>query len=296
MSLDFHGVFPPMITPFKENGEVDDEAFVENVERWNSSSLAGVLVLGSNSETAYLTEEEKLKLIELTVHTAGKGRVLLAGTGVESTRETIRLTNKAAALGIHAALVLTPCYYSDHMSDAALIQHFTRIADASDIPILIYNVPKFTHINVGVNVLKVLSQHPNIIGMKDSAGNVQQVASNMMNVSPRFQILVGNAAVWMPVLPLGIRAGVLALANCVPDLCAEIQSLYEHNEVGKARTLYLRLLPVNHAVTASYGIAGLKYVCDLLGYRGGCVRSPLLPLTEKAKEELRGILRTAELL
>jgi len=296
MNLDFHGVLPPMITPFKENGDVDYEAFVKNIEYWNSRRLAGYLVLGSNSETAYLSEEEKLKLIELTVQSAGKGRLLLAGTGLESTRETIRLTNKAAAIGILAALVLTPCYYGDQMSDAALIHHFTAIADQSDIPILIYNVPKFTHSNIGTQALRVLSQHPNIIGMKDSAGNVTQIAATSLIVPSRFQILVGNAAAWMPVLPLGIRAGILALANCAPDQCAEIQACYERGELEKARDLYLRLLPLNHAITATYGIAGLKYVCGLLGYRGGSVRSPLLPLTENAKEELRSILQSAEMI
>ena len=132
--------------------------------------------------------------------------------------------------------------------------------------------------------------------MKDSAGNVAQIAATSLIVHSRFQILVGNAAAWMPVLPLGIRGGILALANCAPDQCAEIQACYERGELEKARDLYLRLLPLNHAITATYGIAGLKYVCGLLGYRGGSVRSPLLPLTENAKEELRVILQSAEMI
>jgi len=147
-NIQIKGVIPPMITPFNENGDVDYQLFAENVEKWNKDNLAGYLVLGSNSETVYLNEEEKLELIKITVETAKKDRLILAGTGMESTRETIKLTNKAAKLGVHAALILTPFYYGGKMNDEALIQYFTDVADNVDIPVLIYNVPKFTHINV----------------------------------------------------------------------------------------------------------------------------------------------------
>lgn len=290
------GILPPMITPFLENGEVDFGAFLRNIERWNKDSLAGYLVLGSNSETAYLNEEEKLKLIELTVQTSVKGRVVLAGTGLESTQETIRLTNKAAKFGVHAALVLTPSFYSDKMNDNALISHFTLVADSSDIPILIYNVPKYTHQNISVEVLHHLSQHPNITGMKDSLGNVQQLEMFKKAVPDQFNLIVGTASALYPALELGITAGILALANCAPGQCAEIQRLYDKGDHQESKKLYEQMLAVNKAVTDTFGIAGLKYASTLMGFEGGLPRKPLLPLNAGETESVKRILEQAGLL
>lgn len=292
-TLHITGVFPPMVTPFKENGDVDYDAFVRNIERWNEDTLGGYVVLGSNSETAFLSYEEKLKLIELTVQAARQDRLVIAGTGVESLRETIRLTNEAARLGVQAALVLTPHYYGDAMTDEALIRFFSDVAEKSDIPILIYNVPKFTHVNVSVNVVRVLSQHPNIIGMKDSKGDVAQLEMFKKNVAERFNLIVGTASAWLSALQLGIRAGIHALANCAPNQCSEVQRLFDTGELDKAQELQQRIVPVNTAVTATYGVAGLKYATTLMGYEGGFVRRPLLPLDDSAKNNLRTILSTA---
>jgi 4-hydroxy-2-oxoglutarate aldolase len=285
-----------MLTPFKENGEVDYDAFARNIERWNKTELSGYLVLGSNSETAYLNEEEKLKLIELTVKAASKGKFVLAGTGLESTRETIRLTNKAATLGVQAALVLTPSFYIGQMTDEALIKHFSAVAEASAIPILIYNVPKFTHLNISVEAVKVLSQHPNIIGMKDSFGDVKQLEAFKRVVPKEFNPIVGTASVLYSALDLGICVGILALANCLPNECAEIQRLHDDGKLFAAKELQSRLLPVNKAVTDTYGIAGLKYASTLFGYEGGNARAPLMHLNEEEKTSLREILEDAELL
>ena len=196
------GVIPPMITPFKENGDLDPDAHVHNIEMWNQSDLSGYLVLGSNSEAAFLNEEEKLELIRLTVRHAKKDRIILAGTGMESARETISLTNKAAALGVHAALVLTPFYYGGKMNDEALINYFTQVADNSEVPILIYNVTKFTHVNISANAVAVLCRHPNIIGMKDSSGDIPQLVRFKRVITDDFNLLVGTASVWYRRLPL----------------------------------------------------------------------------------------------
>ncbi len=285
-----------MITPFKEDGEVDYDKFVFNVERWNKDELGGYVVLGSNSEAAFLSYEERLKLIELTVDTAQSDRVVLAGTGLESARETIRLTNDAAKRGIKAALVLTPSYYGDAMNDDALIHFYTEVADRSDIPILIYNVPKFTHINISVQAVKELSQHPNIVGMKDSLGDVSQLKAFSSNVPRDFNLMVGTASVWLSALELGIRAGIHAVANCAPNQCSDIQKHFDEGNLERAKEIQQRLNPVNKAVTATYGIAGLKYASTLLGYQGGCVRNPLREIKELEKAELRRILTTAKLL
>lgn len=295
-AMKIKGVIPPMITPFKENGDVDYQFHAENMEKWNKDNLAGYLVLGSNSEAVYLNEEEKLELIKITVETARKDRIILAGTGMESTRETIKLTNKAAKLGVHAALILTPFYYGGKMNDEALIQYFTDVADNVDIPVLIYNVPKFTHVNISANAVEKLSRHPNIIGMKDSTGDIPQMVKFQSVVPESFNLMVGTASAWYPALTLGVKAGIVALANCAPNECAMVQEEFEKGNVEKAREIYARVFPVNHAVTATYGIAGLKYACSLLGYKGGYVRRPLLELKEEEKEKIKQILIKAELL
>ena len=290
------GIIPPMITPFRKNGQVDYDAFVRNIERWNKTPLGGHLVLGSNSEAAFLSEKEKLKLIELTVSFAKRGRTVIAGTGLEATSETIRLTNNAAKLGAHAALVLTPSYYGEQMGDSALISHFTAIADASSIPILIYNVPKYTHINISAAAVKVLSRHPNIVGMKDSKGDITQLRAFLKVVPRKFNLIVGTASILYPALTLGIRAGILALANCAPNQCAVIQMLYDEGTIQKAKKLQALMLPVNAATTVAYGVAGLKYASTLMGYEGGYTRSPLLQLDEKAKIVIRQALEKADIL
>ncbi|MCX6137885.1 MAG: dihydrodipicolinate synthase family protein [Ignavibacteriales bacterium] len=291
-NLSIHGVLPPMITPFTEHGDVDYDAFEHNMERWNAAPLSGYLVLGSNSETPLLTPEEKLRLIRTTVETAKEGRIILAGTGLESTRETIFLTNKAAAVGVHAALVLTPAFYKDQMTDRVMIRHFTEVAENSQIPILIYNVPKFTGITISATAAKELGQHPNIIGMKDSSGSLPQLTSYLSVVPADFNLIVGTAALWYPALTLGIRAGILALANCAPEECVAVQKYVDAANHAAARELYLKLLPLNAAITATYGIAGLKYACSANGCDGGFVRPPLLPLTDTDKRAIDAILKS----
>ncbi len=290
------GVIPPMITPFKENGDVDYDRFVRNIERWNEDRLSGYLVLGSNSETAYLNEQEKIKLIELTVKTAKKGRLILAGTGVESARETIALTNKAADLGAQGALILTPSYYFAKMNDEAQISFFSTVADHTKIPVLIYNVTAFTHINISAHAVSVLSRHQNIIGMKDSTGNVPQLVSFKRVMTEGFNLMTGTVSAWYPALTLGVTAGIFATANCAPNECALVQEAFDAGDFEKARETYERIFPANAAVTATYGISGLKYACDLLGYQGGFVRNPLQPLKAEEKTKIQEIFQAAGLL
>jgi 4-hydroxy-2-oxoglutarate aldolase len=294
--LMINGVLPPMVTPFTEGGEVDYAKHIRNLERWNQRTLAGYLVLGSNGEAVYLSEEEKTRLIACTVGHAADDRLVLAGTGMESARETLRLTNKAAELGAAAALVLTPFYYLDHMTDGALIGYYSFVADRADIPVLLYNVPKFTHRNVSREVVQELCHHPNIVGMKDSSGDVTQLASFRKVVPKDWNLVVGTAAAWLPALALGVRGGILALANCLPDECAQIQEAFSVENHSRAESIYRRVLPVNTAVTATYGIAGLKHALDLLGYEGGAVRNPLLPLTQEDRRAIEAILRKAGVL
>lgn len=289
------GVIPPMITPFDKSGEVDYLAHIHNVKKWNTSELAGYLVLGSNSEAVYLNEKEKLNLIEKTAEYAPSNRIILAGTGMESTKETIHLTNEAARAGAHAALVVTPFYFRSQMTSQALIDHYTAIADASSIPILIYNVTKYTGINISPSTVGVLSQHPNIIGMKDSSGSIPQLLQFQASAASDFNILVGTASAWYPALNLGVKAAIMALANCAPEACIQVQQLFQEGKTKVAEALYRKIFPVNTAVTATFGVAGLKYACSQLGFKGGYVRQPLSELTDKEKAAIDGILTNADL-
>ncbi|NYB73994.1 dihydrodipicolinate synthase family protein [Sedimentibacter hydroxybenzoicus DSM 7310] len=293
--IHIRGVIPPMITPFDEKDEVDYDKFRRNIEKWNKYDLAGYLVLGSNSETVYLTEEEKLKLIELTVKHKKPGQIVFAGTGMESTGATVDLTNKAAVMGADCALIVTPFYYGGKMNDEALINFYTDVADNVKIPIMIYNVTKFTHVNISPYAVGVLCKHHNIIGMKDSSGNVSQLIDFKRAVGDaEFNLMVGTASVWYPALTLGIKAAVMALANCCPGECIDVQREFERGNIEKARELYERVFPVNSAVTGTYGIAGLKYACDLLGFEGGYVRKPLIQLKEHENTELIEILKKSK--
>jgi dihydrodipicolinate synthase/N-acetylneuraminate lyase len=293
---DIRGVYPPLLTPFTEAGDVDYNAHKRNIDKWNKIELGGYLVLGSNSETAYLKETEKLKLIELTLQYASRGRTIFAGTGLESTRETIRLTNKAAEIGAHAALLLTPFFYGTRMTDDALVYHYRTIAESSRIPILIYNMPACTHLNISVEAVGVLSGHPNIIGMKDSSGDVPRLAATLKAVPPAFNLIVGTASAWHPALELGVRAGILALSNFAGAECALIQKYHDSGESGKAKLLSEQLQALNRAVTTEHGVAGLKYAATLAGYEGGWVRRPLAPLNEADRKKIEGLIVEAGLL
>lgn len=291
------GVIPPMITPFREDGSLDIAAHQANLARWNETDLAGYLVLGSNSEAAYLNEQEKIDLIKATVEVAPDDRLIMVGSGMESTRETIRLTNRLAQAGAQAALVLTPNYYGDQMGEAAQVQYFMEVANGSDIPILIYNVTKFTHINITPKAVCQLAQHPNIVGMKDSSGNIPQLIQFQQMIDPAdFNLLVGTASAWYPALDLGVQGAIMALANCAPQACIDIQRLFEQGDRAASQALYRKMFPVNLAVTNRYGVAGLKYACLLLGYQSGHVRRPLLDLSEADKTAIRHILLEADLL
>ncbi|MCL2205060.1 MAG: dihydrodipicolinate synthase family protein [Treponema sp.] len=292
-SLQFKGVIPPMITPFSENGDVDYKAFEFNMQKWNSDKIGAYLVLGSNSETTYLSEDEKLKLIEIAVKTAPAGRPVIVGSGSDSLRETIRLTNLAGKMGCSSALVLTPFYYAEQMTSESLIKYFSTVADNCDIPILLYNVPKFTHVNMKGDAVAELAKHPGIIGMKDSTGDVTQLGTFKKLVPDDFNLMVGTASSWFPALTLGVKAGIHALANCNPNECAAVQEAYESGDLKKAAEIYMHLLPLNTAVTATYSIAGLKYACTCQGYQGKTVRSPLLPITPEKTAAIDKIMKKA---
>ena len=293
--IDLNGIFPPITTPFIEDNIAYDK-LGSNIEKWGRTGLRGFVVLGSNGEYVNLSEEEKRKVVATVVEAAPEHMSVIAGTGCESTKETIRLTADCAALGAHAALVVTPHYYGGKMNAAALVKHFTAVADHAPIPIILYNVPKFTHINLTVNVVARLSQHANIIGIKDSTGNVIQLGEFLNQVEADFSLLVGTAGALFGGLTLGCAGGVLALANVAPQNCVKIHELIQEGEFEAAKEIQLKMIPLNQAVTATYGVSGLKTALDLLGYFGGEPRPPLLRSSDEEKSTIVEILKKADLL
>jgi 4-hydroxy-2-oxoglutarate aldolase len=293
--IDLNGIFPPITTPFI-SGKVAHDKLASNVEKWSPTGLKGFVVLGSNGEYVSLSEEEKRTVVDTVVQSAADEMLIIAGTGCESTAETLRLTEDCAKLGAHAALVVTPHYYAGRMNEAALMKYFSDLADQSPIPILLYNVPKFTHINMAADFVARLSEHPNIVGIKDSSGNVIQLGETLNAVAEDFNVMVGTAGVLFPGLTLGCVGGVLALSNVAPKHCVKIYNLVKQGDFETARDLQLKMLPVNQALTAGYGVPGLKVALDMVGYFGGDPRLPLLPSSQRDKSEIKEILQKAGLL
>ncbi len=221
---------------------------------------------------------------------------MIAGTGCESTRATIALTCRAAEAGADAALVVTPHYYKGRMTPDALVGHFCAVADASPIPVLLYNVPSNTGVDMDAATIARAAQHPNIVGVKDTGGNIAKMADTVRLVRPGFQVLAGSAGFFFAGLAIGAVGGVLALANIAPQQAIDIYRLFKAGRWDEAAELQRRMLPVNAAVTARFGIAGLKAALDMLGYYGGPVRPPLLAITDAERQTLRTILAEGGLL
>ncbi len=288
--ISFRGVFPPIATPFDAQGNVAHQALVENLERWNRYDLSGYVVLGSNGEAVYLIDDERARIWETARQAIPAGKLMIAGTGCESTRQTIELTLRAAQAGADAALVVTPHYYAGLMTSDVLIQHYVAVADASPIPVLIYNVPKFTQVDMAPAAIARAAQHPNIVGMKETGGNIAKIADTIRQCGPDFQLIAGAASFFFAGLALGAVGGVLALANIAPQKAIDIYRLFHAGQWDEAAELQRRVIPVNAAVTARYGIAGLKAALDMLGYYGGPVRAPLQDLDAEERQALRDIL------
>ena len=283
------GVMPPITTPFQD-GKLASDKLKQNFQKWNKTGLSGYLVLGSNGEAVYLNEKEKIKVMEVSREAIPKSKIMLVGTGMESTEETIRFTNQMAKMGADCALVVTPSYFKGSMKPQILYDHFIAVAESSKIGILIYNVPQFTGINLEPEVVAKLSEHSNIIGIKDSSGNIGQL-SEMIHLSQKgFAVFVGSAPVFFPALCVGAVGGILAVANVVPQEWVQIQNLFNKGKMNEARALQTQLTPLAKAVTTKYGIGGLKIAMDLAGYFGGNPRLPLKKPGREVEEELKKLL------
>jgi 4-hydroxy-2-oxoglutarate aldolase len=291
----FEGVFPPVVTPFRGE-DVAHDKLAANLRRLHDYPLAGYVVLGSTGEFPALTEGEKERVIATARAETPRSRLLIAGTGGESTPGAIRLTRRAAGLGADAVVVITPSYYKGSLTPPVLIRHYRAIADASAIPVLLYNFPANTGVNLEPDTVARLAEHPNIRGIKDSSGNVPQAAETIRLTPKTFQVLVGSAIGFLPTLMLGAAGGILAIANAAPRECCEIWRLAQAGQWAEARELAYRLSPLVTGIAGRYGIGGLKAALDLLGYYGGPPRSPLPAPDGDGIEEIKEILATTGLL
>jgi len=290
------GVYPPIPTPFDSQGRLHATALAANVERWEQTGLHGYVVAGSNGESPLLEADEIVEAVRIVRQTAAPDKRVIAGTGCQSTAATLRLTQAVAEAGAEVALVMNPFFYPAQMTPAALVRHYTTVADGSPIPILVYNVPKFTNLNLDPAVVAQLAAHPNIVGIKDSAGNIGQVIDLLRLCPPDFEVLLGNGPAFFSGLQAGAVGGILALANVAPAECVAIWRLVREGRDAEAREIQFRLMPLGKAVTSGYGVPGLKAALDLLGYYGGPPRPPLLPADEPVREAIRRILVEARVL
>jgi len=292
--LDLAGVYPALTTPFAADSSVSLEGMKHNIGRYNQTALAGYVVLGSTGESVLLRSKEMDGILGAVKETAAPGKKLLAGCGAESTAETIERTQRAASLGYDVALVKTPYYYKPAYKPEVLIAHYRRVADDSPIPVLLYSVPIFTGLALEAPETIALAEHQNIIGIKDSSGNVQRISEMIAGAPAQFQVLVGAASTVFPCLAVGARGAILALASALPEKCATLYELFRQGQWEQARGLQKVLLRASNQIVSKFGIAGVKYVMDQRGYRGGNPRLPLQPLADEHKSRISSILATIE--
>ena len=293
MTYNLSGIFPPLTTPFTDD-ELALDMLLRNLRKYERRELSGYVLFGSNGESAFLTREEKLQIVT-TVREQTK-KLLITGTGLDSIKDTISLTNNAAEKGANYALVITPSFFKSEMKHNTFLNYYTKVAESVMIPVIIYNVPKFTNVNIEPETIIKLAEHPNIIGLKDSTENPARISEIVSHVPKSFKVIVGTASVLYPGLSSGAVGGILALANIAPDECLQIYNLFVENKFTEALELQNKMIPVNRAVTAKFGVAGLKAAMDLRGYSGGNPRLPLEPLSEAHLIELKMILKKASLI
>ena len=293
MSKKLAGIFAPISTPFV-NEDIAPEHLQSNMRKYKETGLAGFFALGSNGESKSLAEDEKLKILEVVLREKGDHQVVMAGTGYESTRQTISFSKKAAEIGADYVSIVTPSYFKKRLTDEALTGYYTDVADAVPIPVLAYNAPGFTGMTLSAKVIEKISRHPNIAGMKDtSAGNM---SSYLSACGDDFDVLSGTISTLFTAMALGASGGVVSLANAFPNICCDLYNKLQSADLQEARRLHYLLYNLNRSVSGSFGVAGVKYAMDVAGYYGGNPRLPLLPLTKQGQLSIHDAVKKAGLL
>lgn len=302
MTPRFTGVFTPIVTPFHGDGTIDEDGVRGNVRRWMTTPLTGLVVLGSNGEAPQLEDAEADWMIDIVRSEVPSQRPLIAGTGRESTKATIAATKRAAAAGADAVLVRSPSFFKPQMNADAFERHYLEVAEASPVPVLLYNVTLYTGVNVVPDVVATLAEHPNIVGIKESGSDIGQLAEYVSRTPDDFSVLAGSAATFVHALCAGCDGGVLALAALVPREVVSLFALVEEGRLEEARALQRRLMPLARAVGAQYGVPGLKAALELMGFAAGAPRAPLIAVSPGVIDMLRvqldalGVIEKASIL
>ncbi len=293
MAIDLSGLLLPITTPFTSHGDIDFAGLASNIQKWNATGITGYVVLGSTGERVNLDEREFIHVIEAARKAVPETMTFIVGAGQQSTRGTIGEIERAAQAGAAAVLVITPHYYRSAITQDALVNHYTAVADASSIPIVLYSMPDLTGVKIEPETAARLSEHQNIIGMKDSSNDVAKLLETVSTVAKDFAVTIGNGTVFAEALQVGARGGILAVGCVVPELCLEIYRAVQGGQIDRANTLQERLTPLARAVTKTYGIGGLKASMEMAGYAGGEVRAPLRRPSEEACAEIALLVRDA---
>lgn len=290
------GVFAPVVTTFyEEGGEVDLASYAANIRAHLTAGMHGIVVTGSTGEAALLDSEERAALVDTAREMVPPDKLLIVGTGAESTRTCIKLTRDAASRGADGVLVVAPHYYGAAMTEAALAKHYRAVADASPVPVMLYNIPKYMHFAIPASLVAELARHDNVIGIKDSSGNRELFATYMPAQSPKFSVLTGNAQMWHHALSVGSRGGILAVALFAAGLAMDVYDNSRRGDAESAAAAQARLTPLGARIVGEMGVAGVKAAMDRVGLVGGPVRSPLLPLETSQRAAVDELLSVAEL-
>jgi 4-hydroxy-2-oxoglutarate aldolase len=293
--LKLGGIIPPLSTPFDERGDVDTVALAENVASYNGVGFPGYLAFGSTGEAVHLTAAERLRVFETIRKAAAPGRFVIGGVNEQSTRGAVEAARIIAGAGADAVLVITPYFYKGAMTQESLSRHFIAVADAAPVPILIYNIPQNTGVVMEPATVAALAQHPNIVGIKDSAGNMIAISNTISLVPSSFAVFSGNGSILYPALMMGATGGVLGVSCVAPAACVELYEAARRGDHPRARELQNRLSALSQLLTATFGVPGLKAGLDFAGLRGGPPRSPLIPVSDAVREKIRSAMRESGL-
>jgi 4-hydroxy-2-oxoglutarate aldolase len=286
VSLTLQGVLGPVVTNFTSSGELDRTAFADNIRAHLDAGMTGVVVAGSTGEAALLDEKERASLVEVARYSVPSDKRLIVGTGAESTRSAQQLTRRAAERGADAVLVVAPHYYG--AKAVALRDHYVAIADNSPVPVILYTIPKYMHFPLPPQLVAELAQHENIVGIKDSSGDLEILAGYLKAQSDGFTVLTGNGSTFKRALELGARGGILAVSLFAAGLALEVYT-------SRSQPAQDRLAPLSSRIVGDMGVAGVKAALDRVGLIGGPVRSPLAPLGDAELAQVAELLRVAEL-
>jgi 4-hydroxy-2-oxoglutarate aldolase len=284
------GILIPFVTPFDEVGEVDARAVRANLEKWNEAGVSGYVALGSTGERVHLSERECLTVIETARETIPAALSLIVGAGQQSTRLTIEEVKRWINAGADAVLLITPGYYRPQMTQDALADYYRAVADASTVPVVLYNIPQVTGITLAPETVAALAEHENICGIKDSSGDVVALGETLRLVPEDFSVLTGHGSALLAALSLGADGAILAVGCFATRACVEIYEAFHAVDYERARAVQRKVAHLVRAVMGRHGIGGIKAAMSEIGLEGGRVRAPLIMPNEAARLEIAGQL------